>query len=68
MLIFVAIIANNYIIAPYIQVLFGKQFTVFLPIPPDMWGLLKLGIGGYILGRSAEKISQNINLKKGGSQ
>lgn len=52
MLTFVAIIANNYIIAPYTGALF--DFTVTLDIPPDMWGLLKLGIGGYILGRSAE--------------
>ena len=24
-------------------------------IPPDMWDLLKLGVGGYVLGRSVEK-------------
>lgn len=24
-------------------------------IPPDMWDLLKLGVGGYVVGRSAEK-------------
>jgi len=24
-------------------------------IPPDMWDLLKLGIGGYVVGRSVEK-------------
>jgi len=53
MLVFVAIIANNYILFPYVQ-LFGGP-AVKLEIPPDMWGLLKLGIGGYIIGRSAEK-------------
>lgn len=42
------IIGYNYIIAP----MFGVQS---LPIVPDMWSLLKLGIGGYIIGRSAEK-------------
>jgi len=25
-------------------------------IPPDMWQLLKIGVGGYVLGRSGEKI------------
>jgi hypothetical protein len=53
MLTFGVIIANNYIIAPYLSALFG--FSVTLEIPPDMWGLLKLGVGGYIVGRSAEK-------------
>ena len=49
MLVFTIIIAFNYIVAP----LFSRQP---LPIPPDMWDLLKIGIGGYIVGRSAEKI------------
>ncbi len=53
MLVFVAIIANNYILFPYIQLFGGK--AVPLEIPPNMWELLKLGIGGYIMGRSVEK-------------
>jgi len=38
-----------------------------LPIPPlenEFWNLLQLGIGGYVVGRSAEKIAGNITLKK----
>jgi hypothetical protein len=38
-----------------------------LPIPPlenEFWNLLQLGIGGYVVGRSAEKISKNIVIKK----
>lgn len=54
MLLFGAIIANNYIISPYVQAMFGAG--VSLPIPPDMWQLLKLGIGGYVIGRSSEKM------------
>ena len=54
MLTFVAIIANNYILFPYIQ-LFGGTSTL-LEIPPDMWSLLKIGVGGYIVGRSGEKM------------
>lgn len=53
MLTFVVIIANNYILAPYLNVLF--DVNVVLPIPPEMWDLLKLGIGGYVVGRSVEK-------------
>lgn len=53
MLSFVAIIVNNYILSPYLQAMFG--FEVMLEIPVDMWELLKIGVGGYIVGRSAEK-------------
>ena len=53
MLVFVFIIANNYILFPYIS-LFGGTATA-LDIPPDMWDLLKLGLSGYVVGRSIEK-------------
>ena len=38
-----------------------------LPIPPlenQFWNLLQLGIGGYVVGRSAEKIAGNITVNK----
>ena len=38
------------------------------PIAPEMWGLLKLGIGGYIIGRSAEKVAPSIISKFGGKK
>ena len=52
-LVFVAIIANNYIIAPYMEAFMGTK--IILKIPPQMWDLLKIMIGGYVVGRSAEK-------------
>ena len=54
MLVFVVIIANNYIIGPYAEAMFGAQ-SLTLEIPPDMWDLLKIGLGGYIFSRGAEK-------------
>ena len=30
----------------------------------EFWNLLQLGIGGYVVGRSAEKISKNITINK----
>ena len=54
MLMFVAIIANNFILVPYFN-LFGVP-VVSLDIPPPMWTLLQLGIGGYIASRGAEKM------------
>lgn len=53
MLIFGAIIANNYILVPYLGLFFDTGIS--LEIPPDMWELLKIGLGGYVVGRSVEK-------------
>ena len=48
MMTFTYIVAHNHIISP--------MFSLpRLDIPPDMWELLKLGMGGYIIGRSVEK-------------
>ena len=57
MCLFGVIIANNYVLYPYLM-LFSETAasTTQLPIPPNMWGLLKLGIGGYVVGRSVEKV------------
>jgi len=58
MLVFVIIIANNYILYPYIS-LFWAQAPM-LEIPPDMWALLKIGLGGYIISRGGEKITNSL--------
>lgn len=43
---------------------FAPDYLVEHPeVTQDLMGLLKIGIGGYIVGRSAEKISHNIDLK-----
>jgi predicted MFS family arabinose efflux permease len=61
MMIFATIIANNYVIFPYLKV-FGVEGTQ-LAVPAEMWSLLKLGLSGYIVGRSAEKIASGSGLK-----
>jgi len=33
------------------------------PIAEDMWDLLKIGLGGYVVGRSAEKIVDKLKVK-----
>ena len=45
----------------FIAPLFG--FTI-PPLENEFWNLLQLGIGGYVVGRSAEKISKNITINK----
>lgn len=52
MVMFGTIVANNYIVVPIFN-------TPAADIPPDMWDLLKLGVGGYVVGRSAEKGLKN---------
>ena len=58
MLSFVAIVVNNYILYPYINLFFHSGLV--LQIPVDMWDLLKIGVGGYVIGRSGEKIAASI--------
>lgn len=56
MLVFVAIIGNNYLLYPYLSLFWSAAPA--LEIPPDMWGLLKLGLGGYVVSRGAEKVTK----------
>jgi hypothetical protein len=53
MLVIIAIVANNYLIAPYLGAMFGVGLT--LPLPDALWDLMTLGVGGYVAGRSVEK-------------
>ncbi|WP_110685088.1 3TM-type holin [Salinicola aestuarinus] len=53
MLVIVAIVANNYLVAPYLGAMFGVGLT--LPLPQALWDLMTLGVGGYIAGQTAER-------------
>lgn len=53
MLVFTYIVAHNFVIAPIFHL-------SAVPIPPDMWDLLRIGMGGYIVGRSLEKIAPKV--------
>lgn len=57
MLVFVSIIANNYIIAPYVALFFGVD--VILELPARIWDIIGIGLGGYVAGRSGEKIAKS---------
>lgn len=56
MMVFVAIIANNYILYPYLSLFWDAAPA--LAIPDDMWQLLRVGIGGYIGSRGVEKVAE----------
>ncbi len=49
-----AIVVNNYIFFPYLSAFTDK--VKMLELPDGLWALLNVGVGGYVVGRSAEKI------------
>lgn len=63
MTVIVAIIANNYLLAPYLGAMFNVGLQ--LELPEQMWNLMTLGVGGYIAGRSGEKIAGTLHGKRG---
>jgi hypothetical protein len=62
MTVIVVIIANNYLLAPYLGAMFNVGLQ--LELPDQMWNLMTLGVGGYIAGRSGEKIAGTIKGKR----
>lgn len=61
MLSITAILINNFLIAPYADAMFGV--SVMLEMPNELWQLLNIGVGGYVVGRSGEKIASSLCLK-----
>jgi len=51
-------------------VMYNEAISLMFSLPrteltTDFWGLLKVGVGGYVFGRSAEKIASTTNIKEG---
>jgi hypothetical protein len=70
MMVFVFIIVNNFVLVPYLTQFWVGMPT--LPLPPELWQLLEIGLGGYIAGRTIEKVTETVvegkkkAVKKGG--
>ena len=58
MMVAILIIANNYLFVPYANAFFG--FGIYLELPDALWTLLTIGVGGYTLGRSSERIADKL--------
>lgn len=54
MMMIIGIIFNNYVLFPYLSLFTTK--AIMLQLPDWMPELMKIGVGGYIIGRSGEKI------------
>jgi uncharacterized membrane protein (DUF106 family) len=57
MMVVVVIIAFNYLVFPVLGMMTGEVHTIFLP--DQLWNLLTIGVGGYVVGRSGEKMIDN---------
>jgi hypothetical protein len=60
MLTVVAIIGNNYLLFPYLSLFTTK--TVILDLPDKLYNLMTIGVGGYVAGRTVEKV---VAIRKG---
>jgi len=54
MLVIIAIVAMNYLITPIIKIFYPEM--PLLDLPEELWNLLTVGVGGYVVGRSGEKM------------
>ena len=58
MYVLIFILVWNYILGPIIKVFTGTVIT--FELPGDVWTLLNVGLGGYVVGRSGESIARTI--------
>ena len=54
MMVIVTIVALNYLLFPILNMFTTTQYLIELP--DELWNLLQIGVGGYIVGRSGEKM------------
>lgn len=57
MLCFTLVVIYAYFLQP---AFFPNAVNVYKVLPSDFWELLSIGMGGYVIGRSAETISKNV--------
>ena len=58
MYVLIFILIWNYILGPIVKFFFGASITIDLP--GDVWTLLQIGLGGYVVGRSGESIAKSL--------
>ena len=66
MWLFILVLFNNFVISPYVSLATGVDVTLHVntdSLPQDMWELLKIGVGGYIGGRTVEKAIKEYRTK-----
>ena len=61
MYVLIFILVWNYVIGPIIKIFMGTIIT--FELPGDVWTLLNVGLGGYVIGRSAESVARTMSNK-----
>ena len=64
MYVLIFILIWNYIVGPIVKVFTGSVIT--FELPSDVWTLLNIGLGGYVVGRSGESIARTLANKNNG--
>ena len=62
MYVLIFVLVFNYIFAPIIKMFTGH--IVGFDLPGDVWTLLQIGLGGYVVGRSGESIARTLANKQ----
>lgn len=57
MLMFAFVVVYAYFLQP---AFFPNAVNVRPELPEEFWGLLKIGLGGYVVGRSVEKVAETV--------
>ena len=58
MYVLIFVLVFNYIFAPIIKMFTG--LVIGFDLPGDVWTLLQIGLGGYVVGRSGESIAKSL--------
>ena len=58
MYVLIFILVWNYILGPIIKIFTGS--VISFELPGDVWTLLQIGLGGYVVGRSGESIARTL--------
>ena len=58
MYVLIFVLVFNYIFAPIIKMITGA--IIGFELPGDVWTLLQIGLGGYVVGRSAESVARTL--------
>jgi len=58
MYVLIFILIWNYVLGPVVLFFFKASITIELP--GDVWTLLNVGLGGYVIGRSAESVARTM--------
>jgi hypothetical protein len=58
MYVLIFILVWNYILGPVVKIFTGA--VISFELPGDVWGLLQIGLGGYVVGRSAESVARTM--------